>query len=119
MKRPEVLPLLLALGATIAAGSPEVLTTDAAVFQQADASSPVITRLAQGASVAFVGAAPAGWRRVEVDGTFEAFVHTRDITKGLDVRTGANLLTAPAATAAVLTAAHPEDRTEIVGLRGD
>lgn len=118
MKRPEFL-LLLALGATLAAASPEVLTADVAVFQQADASSPVITRLTQGTSVAFVGEAPAGWRRVEIDGTFEAFVHTRDITKGLDVRLGANLLTAPAATAAVLTTAQPEDRTEIVGLRGD
>ncbi len=119
MKHPELLPALLALGAALAWGSAETLTADTAVFQQADAASPVITRLAKGTSVTLVGEAPTGWRRVEVAGTFEAFVHTRDITKGLDVREGANLLTAPAKTAPVLTTAQKDDKTEIVGLRGD
>ncbi|MBA4137150.1 MAG: hypothetical protein C0518_07525 [Opitutus sp.] len=97
----------------------ETLTADTAVFQQADASAPVITRLTKGASVEFVGDAPAGWRRVEVTGTFEAFAHTRDITKSLDVREGANLLTAPAKTSPVLTTAQKDDQTEIVGVTGD
>jgi hypothetical protein len=119
MKHPERLLALLALGAALASGSTETLPADTAVFQQADAASPVITRLAKGTSVTLVGEAPTGWRRVEVAGTFEAFVHTRDITKGLDVREGANLLTAPARTAPVLSTAQKDDKTEIVGLRGD
>ncbi len=119
MKPAELLPVLLALGAALAGASPLTLPSATAVFQQADAASPVITRLAPGAAVELVGEAPAGWRRVEVAGTFEAFVHTRDITKGLDVREGANLLTAPAPTAPVLTSAQKDDKTEIVGLRGD
>ena len=111
---------LLALAtAAVRLAAAETLTADTAVFQQADASSPVITRLAKGATVDLVGEAPAGWRRVEVSGTFEAFVHTRDITKGLDVREGASLLTAPAKGAPVLTTAQKDDKSEIVGLRGD
>ncbi|MBA3848630.1 MAG: hypothetical protein C0502_01380 [Opitutus sp.] len=111
--------LALFAAAAVRLAAAETLTADTAVFQQADAASPVITRLAKGATVDFVGEAPAGWRRVEIAGTFEAFVHTRDITKGLDVREGANLLTAPAKGAPVLTTAQKDDKSEIVGLRGD
>jgi hypothetical protein len=111
---------LLALAcATVRLAAADTLTADTAVFQQADAASPVITRLAKGATVEVVGDAPAGWRRVEVTGTFEAFAHTSDITKGLDVREGANLLTAPAKGSPVLTTAQKGDQNEIVGLRGD
>lgn len=112
-------PLALAAATAIRLAAADTLTADTAVFQQADAASPVITRLAKGSPVDYVGEAPAGWRRVEVTGTFEAFAHTRDITKGLDVREGANLLTAPAKTAPVLTTAQKGDQTEIVGVKGD
>ena len=97
----------------------ETLTVDTAVFQQADASAPVITRLAAGSTVTYIGDAPAGWRRVEVTGTFEAYAHTRDITKSLDVREGASILAAPNKTSAQLTVAQKTDKTEITGLRGD
>ena len=107
---------LLALSAT--ALFAETLTSDTAVFQQADPKSPVVTRLKAGSTANFVGEAPAGWRRVEVEGTFEAFVHTRDITKSLEVREGANLLTAPEQNAPVLTTAQKDDKTEIIGVRG-
>lgn len=111
--------LALAAAAAVRLVAADPLPADTAVFQQADAASPVITRLAKGSPVDYVGDAPAGWRRVEVTGTFEAFAHTRDITKGLDVREGANLLTAPAKTAPVLTTAQKGDKTEIVGVKGD
>lgn len=97
----------------------ETLTADTAVFQQADASAPVITRLAAGSTVTYIGDAPAGWRRVEVTGTFEAYAHTRDITKSLDVREGANLYTAPAPTSPVLTTAQKGDQNEIIGVTGN
>jgi len=116
MKLKAILPLL-ALGALALQAEP--LAADTAVFQQADASSPVIARLKSGSNADSVGEAPAGWRRVEVEGQFEAFVHTRDITKSLDVREGANLLTAPQKNAAVLTVAQKGDKTDIVGVRGD
>lgn len=117
MKTNFALLALAALAVRLAAA--ETLTADTAVFQQADPSAPVITRLAKGATVEFVGEAPAGWRRVEITGTFEAFAHTRDITKSLDVREGASLLTAPAKNAPVLTTAQKDDQSEIVGVTGD
>lgn len=116
MKLKAILPLL-ALGALTLQAEP--LAADTAVFQQADASSPVIARLKSGSNADSVGEAPAGWRRVEVEGQFEAFVHTRDITKSLDVREGSNLLTAPQKNATVLTVAQKGDKTDIVGVRGD
>ncbi len=111
--------LLLAFLASTAAIAADVLTADTAVFQQPDPKSPVLTQLKRGATVATAGEAPAGWRRVEVTGTFEGFVHTRDITKSLDVREGASILAAPDKTAAQLTVAQKADKTEITGLRGD
>lgn len=114
------LPVLLALACAAALRlAAETLTADTAVFQQADATSPVITRLSKGSTVTYVGDAPAGWRRVEVTGTFEAYAHTRDITKSLDVREGANLYTAPAPTAPVLTSAQKGDQNEIIGVTGN
>lgn len=110
---------LLALSATTLGLQAETLTSDTAVFQQADPKSPVITRLKAGTAANFVGEAPAGWRRVEVEGTFEAFVHTRDITKSLEVREGANMLAAPEQNAAVLTVGQKDDKTEIIGVRGN
>ena len=97
----------------------DTLSSDTAVFLQADPKSPVITRLAAGATVTTAGEAPAGWRRVEVSGPFEAYVHNRDITKGLDVREGANILASPDKASRVLTVAQKGDKTEITGLHGD
>ncbi|MBI3884854.1 MAG: SH3 domain-containing protein [Opitutae bacterium] len=107
----------LALAAARLAADP--LASDTAVFLQADPKSPVIARLKAGATVTTAGEAPAGWRRVEVSGPFEAYVHNRDITKGLDVREGANILASPDKTSRVLTVAQKGDKTEITGLHGD
>ena len=97
----------------------DTLPSDTAVFMQADAKSPVIARLKAGSPVTFIGEAPAGWRRVEVTGTFEAYAHSRDMTKGLEVRIGGNIITAPEKGAPVLTVAQKGDKTEVTGMRGE
>ena len=94
----------------------DILPTDAAVFMQPDPKSHVLSRLKAGNTILYTGDAPAGWRRVELTGTFEAYVHNRDITKGLEVREGANILTTPKKDAAVLTVAQEGDKTEVVGI---
>lgn len=109
----------LAAASVLRLAAADTLTADTAVFQQADAASPVITRLPAGATVEIAGDAPAGWRRVAVTGTFDAYAHTRDITKSLDVREGANLLTSPAPTSPVLSKSEKGDQVEIIGVTGN
>lgn len=111
--------LVLSLALIVVRLGADTLASDTAVFLQADPSSPVIARLKAGSAVTTVGEAPAGWRRVEVTGPFEAYVHNRDITKGLEVREGANILAAPDKTARLLSVAQKGDKTEITGLHGD
>lgn len=94
----------------------DILSSDTAVFIQPDPKSHVLSRLKAGNTIVYTGDAPAGWRRVELSGTFEAYVHNRDITKNLDVREGANILAAPKKDAAVITVAQAGDKTEVVGL---
>jgi len=126
MKTKPVLPLVLrslgiaglfALAAARLAA--DILAADTAVFMQADAKSHVIVRLKSGNTIIYTGDAPAGWRRVEITGTFEAFARARDITKGLEVREGANILTDPDKNAAILTVAQKGDITEVTGLKGE
>lgn len=108
---------LLALALTVAARlAADTVATDTAVFQQPDAKSPVLTRLAAGATINPVGEAPAGWRRVEVDGSFEGYSRSREITKALSVREGANIYSEPKVTSAVLTISQKGDKSEVVGL---
>lgn len=109
---------VLLFAASIRLAAADILPADAAVFIQPDAKSHVITRLKRGNTIIYTGDAPAGWRRVEISGSFEAYAHNRDITKGLEVREGANLLAEPKKDAAVLTIAQPGDKTEVVGLAG-
>ena len=97
----------------------DTLATDTAVFSQTDPKAPVIARLKAGTAVTTAGDAPAGWRRIEVGGTFEAYVHNHDITKGLEVREGASIYSAPRKDAPVMTVAAHGDKTEITGLHGD
>lgn len=110
--------LLLTLAFTAAPLAAETLATDTAVFIQTDAKSPVIARLKAGATVTVAGEAPAGWRRIEVPGPFEAYVMNRDITKGLDVKEGASIYSAPRKDAPVMTVAAAGDKTEVTGLKG-
>ncbi len=110
-----LLALALALAATLAA---DTLKTDTAVFVQTDPKSPVLTRLKAGSTITVVGEAPAGWRRVEVSGPFEAYAQSRDITKGLEVREGGNIYAAPRKDAQLLAVAAPGDKSEVIGLAG-
>lgn len=109
---------LLLLGSVLPMLAADILPNDVAVFLQPDAQSHVITRLKRGNTIIYTGDAPAGWRRVEISGSFTAYAHTRDITKGLEVREGANILGAAKKDAPVLTVAQAGDKTEVVGLAG-
>jgi hypothetical protein len=111
----KLILLTLAFAATLAA---DTLKTDTAVFVQTDPKSPVLARLKAGSTITVVGDAPAGWRRVEVSGPFEAYAQSRDITKGLEVREGGNIYAAPRKDAQLLAVAAPGDRTEVIGLAG-
>ena len=110
---------LLALVLTAARLSADTLTADTAVFIQTDPKAPVIARLKAGTVVTTAGEAPAGWRRIEVDGSFEAYVQNRDLTKGLEVRAGSSIYSAPRKDAPVMTVAAAGDKTELTGLHGD
>ena len=115
----KIKSLLLAVAAALSMvglTAADILPSDTAVFLQPDAKSFVLSRLKAGNTIIYTGDAPAGWRRVELTGTFEAYVHTRDLTKGLDVRVGANILTEAKKDATVLTVAQEGDKTELVGL---
>lgn len=109
--------VLLACAAALARlGAADILPSDTAVFVQPDPKSHVLSRLKAGNTIVYTGDAPAGWRRVELSGTFEAYVHNRDITKNLEVREGANILATPKKDAAVIATAQAGDKTEVVGL---
>ena len=113
----KIKSLLLLLCATVARlGAADILSADTAVFLQPDPKAHVLVRLKSGNTIIYTGDAPAGWRRVEVTGTFEGYAHNRDVTKGLEVRTGASILTAPKKDAAALTVAQAGDKTEVTGL---
>jgi hypothetical protein len=122
---PALHPALRRLGVTgallLAAAQlgADTVATDTAVFIQTDPKSPVIARLKAGTTITPVGEAPAGWRRIEVDGSFEAYVRNRDLTKGLEVRPGASIYSAPRKDAPVMTVAAKGDKTDITGLHGD
>lgn len=110
-------PFLLAL-ICAAALAADTLPTDTAVFAQTDPKSPVLARLKAGSTVTAVGEAPAGWRRVEVSGPFEAYAQSRDITKGLEVREGGHIYAAPRKDAQLLAVAAASDKSEVIGLAG-
>lgn len=110
--------ILLTLALTAARLAADTLATDTAVFIQTDPKAPVIARLKAGSTVTTAGEAPAGWRRVNVSGPFEAYVLNRDVTKGLEVREGASIYSAPRKDAPVMTTAAADDKTEVTGLHG-
>jgi hypothetical protein len=115
----KIKSLVLALAVVlplVGLSAADILPADTAVFLQPDAKSFVLSRLKAGNTIIYTGDAPAGWRRVELSGTFEAYVHTRDLTKGLDIKVGANVLTEPKKDASVLTVAQEGDKSELVGL---
>ena len=113
----KINPLLLLLCVTVARlAAADILSTDTAVFLQPDPKAHVLIRLKSGNTIIYTGDAPAGWRRVEITGTFKGYAHNRDVTKGLEVRVGASILTAPKKDASALTVAQAGDKTEVTGL---
>lgn len=110
----------LALSAAGALGAP--LTQTTAVHTKPDAGSPAISYLKAGTEpVAATDAPaniPAGWMAVALPGPFQAYVNAQDLTKGLDVKPGAPIRTAPRADAPVLTIAKRGDKTSITGIQG-
>jgi len=112
--------ILLSFALTAARLSADILAADTAVFLQPDAKSHVLSRLKAGNTIIYTGDAPAGWRRVELSGAFEAYVHNRDLSKGLEVNEGASIYAAPEKNARVITVAQKGDKTEVIGLaKGD
>jgi hypothetical protein len=112
------LAALLFAAACARLAAADLLPADAAVFLQPDPKSHVLVRLKAGNTIVYTGDAPAGWRRVELTGTFEGYAHNRDITKGLEVKEGASILTAPKKDASVLTVSQEGDKSEVIGLAG-
>lgn len=111
---------LLAFSLVVARLAADTVATDTAVFQQPDAKSAVLTRLTAGTAITIAGDAPTGWRRVEIDGSFNGYARSREITKALSVREGANVYSEPKLTSSVLTVSQKGDKSEVVGLaQGD
>jgi hypothetical protein len=115
--------LLLFVGfltTTAALAAPLKETT--AVHTKPDRSSPAFTFLKAGTeppvATDAVGDTPAGWMAVEIHGPFEAYVQNKDLTKGLDVKTGANIYLAPKLDAGVLCVAEKNEKTTLTGLHG-
>ncbi len=110
----------LLAAATVALAAP--LTETTAVHTQPDATSPAVTFLKAGTEPAAVAdsvaSTPAGWLAVELPGPFEAYVQNKDLSKGLDVKPGANIYLAPRLDAGVLTVAAKDDKTTLTGLHG-
>lgn len=108
------------LSAAVALAAP--LTETTAVHTKPDQNSPAVTFLKAGAEPVPVADAmastPAGWLAVELPGPFEAYVLNKDLTKGLDVKVGANIYLAPKADAGVLTVAAKDDKCTLTGLHG-
>jgi hypothetical protein len=98
------------------------LTTTTAVHTKPDEASPAITFLKAGTeptpAAGSLASTPAGWMAIDVPGPFEAYVQNKDLTKSLDVKTGASLYLGPNEASGVLTVAEKGDKTSITGLHG-
>lgn len=115
---------LKALGALAAAGTlgAAPLGVATAVQSRPDASAPVITVLKAGSEQPSVSttapAAPQGWQAVDVPGPFTAWVKNKDLTKDLDIKSGASVYAEPNETSAVLEEFAKGDKAEVTGIRG-
>lgn len=113
---------LAALFTSAAALLAAPLTETTAVHTKPDRASPAVTFLKAGTEPVAVpdtlATTPAGWLAVELPGPFEAYVQNKDLTKGLDVKVGANIYLAPKLDAGVLTVGLKDDKTTLTGLQG-
>lgn len=98
------------------------LTSTTPVHAKPDASAPTIAVLNAGVEPELAPSppepVPSGWEAVEVSGEHDLFVNSKDITKSLDVRPGANLHTAAKADAPVFGKMELGDNATIVGVKG-
>jgi hypothetical protein len=96
------------------------LMETAAVQTRPDPAAPAITYLKAGSEPVVasdtLATTPAGWMAVELPGPFEGYVTNNDITKGLDVRLGAEIHLAPKADSPVLSTMEKGDKADITGL---
>jgi hypothetical protein len=98
------------------------LTSATAVHARPDASAPTLSLLSAGTeptpAIGVAEALPPGWQAVELSGTHEVWAQAKDMTKSLDVKTGAELRTAPRVDAPIFTKMEPGDSAELSGTRG-
>jgi len=84
-----------------------------------EAGAPVFGYLKAGTEPLLAGqVAPDGWIAVAMPGPYMAYVKNGDLTKSLDVQTGANLYRQPEDGAPILAVAEKGDKVSITGLRG-
>lgn len=96
------------------------LTENTPVYASPDDAGAPISSLAAGTDpVAAQGVnAPSGWLAVSLAGPHEVYAANRDVTKSLDVRTGASYRTEARDNAPVLATAGKDDPAEIIDYRG-
>jgi hypothetical protein len=98
------------------------LQETAAVHAKPDASSATITYLKAGsepvAAQDGLASTPAGWMAVEIPGPLEGYAESKDFTKGLDIKPGTAIHSAPDMKSGVIAVAEKGDKTSITGLHG-
>lgn len=122
MKTNHLVSAVFAALITAAFASAAPLTETTAVHTKPDASSPAISYLKAGtepvAAEGSVASTPAGWMAVELPGPVQGYVLSKDLSKGLDVKPGTPVRTAPEANAPVIMTAERGDKSTITGLHG-
>ncbi len=112
----------LALLATVGIAFSAPLPSTTAVHTKPDETSASITFLKAGtdpiAATDSLASTPAGWMAVELPGPFEAYVQDKEVTKGLDMKPGAQIYLGPKLDSGVLAVAQKDDKTNITGQRG-
>ncbi len=98
------------------------LPSTTAVHTKPDEASPSVTFLKAGTDPMpasdSLASTPAGWMAIELNGPFEGYVLDKDLTKGLDMKPGAQIHLAPKPESGVLATALKDDKTNITGQRG-
>lgn len=116
MKIKFALCALVLAGAHSLSAAP--LPATAAVYLQPNDTAAVLSYLKAGTEPVRAGTAPDGWIAIELPGEHVGYVQNKDISKGLDVREGTAVHTAPEITAPVLTHIEAGDHADLTGLHG-
>lgn len=120
--RAPAVHLLLTFFASLNLAVAAPLTSSTAAHTKPDDSAPVIKVLNAGTAPKVAtdapGTTPPGWLAVELPGPFQGYVMNKDVQKNLDIRTGAQVHSAPKPDSNVLTTIDGADKAEITGLLG-